>query len=347
MGADYLAGVVEGYYGREWDWALRRQYAGFLKAQGLNTYLYCPKGDAFLRKRWQEPWPEGMRRELEKLAACYGEQGLYWGVGLSPFALYLDYGGSERAALRSRVEQINALGGSLLAILFDDMPGDCPDLAARQAEIVADIAAWTTASRLLVCPTYYSFDPVLERFFGAMPAHYWESLGAALDPGIDLFWTGNSVCSPAISCADISRIAGLMGRAPLLWDNYPVNDGERGSRFLNLAPLPGRDPDLGGVLRGHLCNPMNQGLLSRLPLLGLARLYGRETGDLESLVSADLAAQLHQDMADFQSLGLDEMGEKRCLELAARYDEFDDPAASEVSAWLKGEYTFDPACLTG
>jgi hypothetical protein len=137
---------VEGFYGREWSWELRRDYAGFLHALGLNTYLYCPKSDPFLRKRWRENWPESTRRSLIQLGEVYRQCDLLWGVGLSPFALYLDYSRTQRARLKARIGEINDLGGSLLAVLFDDMPGDCPDLAVRQGEIVADIRAWSGRS---------------------------------------------------------------------------------------------------------------------------------------------------------------------------------------------------------
>ena len=39
-------------------------------------------------------------------------------------------------------------------------------LAQRQADIVADVCRWLPGVRILVCPTYYSFDPVLEKYFG-------------------------------------------------------------------------------------------------------------------------------------------------------------------------------------
>ena len=62
------------------------------------------------------------------------------------------------------------------------MPGDSSSLAQRQAEIVQDVQAWSDANHIIVCPTYYSFDPVLERFFGNRPDDYWEDLGRLLPP---------------------------------------------------------------------------------------------------------------------------------------------------------------------
>ena len=336
-----LLGVIEG------TWALRRNYADFLLEQDLNSYLYCPKSDAWLRKNWQQDWPGDIWGALAETAAHYRGKALNFGVGLSPFALYQQYDAAARRALRDKVRRIDALGGNILAILFDDMPGDCADLAARQAEIIADVKAWTAAEAILACPTYYSFDPVLEQFFGSRPDGYWESLGELLDSEVGLFWTGNRVCSETISRADIQQIAALLGRAPVLWDNYPVNDGAKASRFLHLEPLPGRDPDLPDAVAGHFCNPMNQGSLSRYPLTGLAMLYGARPTALEELVSAKLAGRLLADQPRFEKQGLDGMSGSEREELAVIYSGYDEAAADEVADWLRGEYSFDPACLTG
>lgn len=342
-----LRGVVEGFYGREWRWQDRRSYAGFLRDIGLNAYIYCPKGDPFLRKRWREEWPAETAAELACTAGEFRAQGLSWGVGLSPFALYQDYSPAARRALRQRVTRLRDLGGNILAILFDDMPGDAPDLAARQAEIVADVQAWSDVEHLLVCPTYYSHDPVLEQHFGQRPPGYWRDLGHALGEGVGVFWTGNRVCSDAIAGDDLASISAELGRAPVLWDNYPVNDGARASRFLHIEPLPNRSPDLAQAAAGHFCNPMNQAWLSRYPLTGLATLYGAQPMTLADIFPPELAALLGRDAEVFQQRGLDQLDAGDVEALCRDYGRLDHPAAAEVVAWLRGEYAFDPACLTG
>ncbi|MEE4192450.1 MAG: beta-N-acetylglucosaminidase domain-containing protein [Halieaceae bacterium] len=340
-------GVIEGFYGREWSWGSRREYAAYLQALGLDTYLYCPKGDAYLRKRWQEPWPAATAGALAQLAAHYRDSGLNFGVGLSPFALYQDYSAASRDALRRRLAEIDAVGGNCLALLFDDMPGELDDLAARQAEIVADVLAWSGAEWLVVCPTYYSYDPVLEQFFGARPTRYWEDLGNSLDLAVDVFWTGNKVCSTTVCADDLAEITRQLQRKPVLWDNYPVNDGARASKFLHLAPLPGRSKDLDGALHGHLCNPMNQAELSRFPLGGLAALYGGQAPEMDALYPTALAELLARDQELFEEQGLDAIDAPARERLAAEYRQTGVPAGLEVAAWLRGEYAFDPACLTG
>eukprot|EP01035_Chromulina_nebulosa_P061879 gene61879-84621_t len=95
--------------------------------------------------------------------------------------------------------QLDSLGLSDLGVFFDDMKGDLPELAARQIEIAHWIAERSTASRVIVCPSYYTDDPVLDRVFGQRPRNYLEDLGAGLDPALHLMWTGEEVCAREVS----------------------------------------------------------------------------------------------------------------------------------------------------
>jgi hyaluronoglucosaminidase len=346
---EFLTGVIEGYYGRAWPPELRLAYADYLCRAGLNTYIYCPKGDPYLRKQWQHDWPAGQWQDLTHLSAHYRRAGIHWGVGLSPFELYRHYGAQERQQLQRKVESMAPLEAPVLAILFDDMPGELDALAARQAEIVTDVCRWSPGTRIMVCPTYYSFDPVLEKYFGKMPSQYWPQLGRELPDSVDIFWTGNRVCSESIVADDIRAITGQLGRRVMLWDNYPVNDGAVRSNFLYCEPLSQRGSDLRPLLSGHLCNPMNQGLLSLPALSGLAQLYGATAlgdDDLGAILGPRTWEKLRQDQQLFRQEGLAGLGEERCAALAAQYSVLPGPAAQEVAGWLRGEYHFDPACLT-
>ena len=327
----------------------RRAYADYLRAGGLNTYIYCPKGDAYLRRHWRENWPEEAWNELKDLSSAYARKGINLGVGLSPVELYRDYGTKQRGQLRRKVERLAALSAPLIAILFDDMPGDLDSIAQRQADIVADVCHWLPGTRVLACPTYYSYDPLLEQYFGKMPPDYWQQLGALLPANVDIFWTGERVCSTSIDAAHLRSITEQIGRPVTLWDNYPVNDSATRCEFLYTGKLSGRQAGIRPYLRGHLCNPMNQGLLSLPALAGLSELYG--TGGLGD----DLLAQvlepatwekLSRDRDLFQCEGLAGMGEERRLRLVNEYSQLPGPAAREITGWLRGEYAFDPACLT-
>ena len=89
---------------------------------------------------------------------------------------------------------------------------------------------------------------------------------------------------------------------------------------------------------------------SLMALTGLSSLYRdkapEETTWLTQLYGRETYEQLQRDSDDFETLGLSGMGHRRCRELALLYGGFPGSAAREVAGWLRGEYTFDPACLT-
>jgi protein O-GlcNAcase/histone acetyltransferase len=52
--ADFLAGVIEGFYGQPWSPAERFELFDWMAGWGLNTYLYAPKDDLKHRAIWRE-----------------------------------------------------------------------------------------------------------------------------------------------------------------------------------------------------------------------------------------------------------------------------------------------------
>jgi hyaluronoglucosaminidase len=122
-------GVIEGFFGKPWDWPARLSGVDFLRDWGYQFYVYAPKADPFLRRRWREPMPEETLRHLSELCMHGAANGISIGVGLTPFEIYLNYDQDARIALRAKVRQINNTGATMLCILFDDMRGDIEDCA--------------------------------------------------------------------------------------------------------------------------------------------------------------------------------------------------------------------------
>ncbi len=348
-------GVIEGFFGRPWPWAERRACAEFLAGEGYHFYIYAPKGDACLRRHWQRDWPGDQWRELLRLRQQCADQGIAFGLGLSPLELYRESPAPARAALTQKIQRLNTLAPDILCLLFDDMRGDLPELAARQIDLAHCAAEVSSARRLILCPTYYSTDPVLEKVFGARPEGYWEELGSGLRPSIDLFWTGPRVCSDQYPADHLAEVTRLLGRKPFLWDNYPVNDSTQRAPRLLLRAFGADRAQLAPLLAGHAVNPMNQPRLSRIPLATLPRAYreGNAYDPKQALASACLAqcpaamaTRLQEDLALLQDSGLEALDTRQREALRARYREFDHPAARELLDWLDGAYAFDPACLT-
>jgi hyaluronoglucosaminidase len=341
-------GLIEGYYGEPWSDEARERVIAELAPHGYRFFIYAPKADAYLRRRWREPLPPQSEARLRKLAEHCRGLGVSFGVGLSPYEAYRDFDIETQVALAKKLDAIDAIGVDTLAILFDDMRGDVAELALTQGMILHWIAARTKARRVVTAPSYYTDDPILDRIFGQRPDNYLEELGRVLDPAIDIFWTGEEVCSREYSVGHLARIEALLGRKPFLWDNYPVNDGPRMSQFLHLRGFTGRPAAIGAHIAGHAINPALQPTLTLIPALTLAECYARGAdyayGEAflraaEVVLGPPLARALHQDLSILQDVGLDRLG-PRAKELRERYARFDHPGAREVLDWLGGKYRF-------
>ncbi|MGH7483743.1 MAG: beta-N-acetylglucosaminidase domain-containing protein [Longimicrobiales bacterium] len=344
--ADVELGIIEGYYGKPWSWREREEAATFLAGHGYRFYLYAPKADPWLRRRWQEPHADDVAAGLAALAARCREAGMRFGVGLSPYDAHHGYDDAARDALARKLAFFDDIGADDVAVLFDDMRGDLPDLADRQAAIVADAAALTGAGRIIVCPSYYSDDPVLDRVFGRRPDRYLERLGEALDPAIEVFWTGEEVCSRELSVGHLRRVADQLDRKPFLWDNYPVNDGQRMSQYLHLRGFTGRPAAIAAEVAAHGINPALQPTLTCIPALTLADCYrlaeAYSYGEAfaaaaVTVLGEELGRLVREDLLTLQDVGLDRLDEK-ATSLRERYAGLDHPGAREIIAWLDGEY---------
>ena len=342
-------GVIEGYFGRPWRHEDRKRVLTQLRELGFSWFHHAPKADPFLRRRWRERHPPAALAELADLSAHCRSLGMRFGIGLSPYELYRDYAGSAKADFVAKLRALDEVGIDDLAILFDDTRGDVPDLAAREAEIVDAALATTRASRVVMCPTYYSDDRMLDVVFGERPSGYLDELGRRLDPGVGVYWTGEEICAREFSVGHLARVAESLRRKPILWDNYPVNDGPQMSRFLHLRGFTGRPSAIGTHLAAHAINPALQPCLTLLPAATLVASYreGPAYGYMRAfreaarmLAGAELAAMLEEDLHALQDLGIDQLGDKR-LRLRQRYLALDHPMAAEVVRWLDRADTVD------
>jgi hyaluronoglucosaminidase len=339
-------GVIEGFFGLPWSWRERAETVSFLAPHGYRFYLYAPKADAYLRRQWQQLHSDAEMAALARFAAHCRALGVRFGIGLSPFELHLQPGGAWQEPLARKLAHLDALRPDDLAILFDDMRGDLPDLARRQAAIVDFAAERSRASRILVCPSYYSDDPILDVAFGARPDAYLRQLGCLLDPAIAIMWTGPEVCARELTPGHLVRVTEEIGRKPFLWDNYPVNDGARMSQHLHLRGFTGRPAAIAPHIAAHGINPASQPVLSRIPALTLAASYKQGGGydyvasfrrAARDVMGDELAALIERHLLALQDRGLDRLGSRKET-LKAAFARFDHPAAREVVTWLEGRW---------
>lgn len=337
-------GVIEGRFGRLWSWEDRTRVMATLAGAGYSFYHYGPKADRHLRREYRTPHPPAEFQALCRFADACREHGVRFGTALTPMDATQFVDSTTRATLTDRVRALAQTGLNDFAILFDDLRGDVPGLIEAQADVVHFCADMLPNARIFFCPTYYSDDPVLDRVFGTRPPNYLDRLGRLLDPSIRIYWTGEEVCSREITPGHLRNVADRLGRPICLWDNYPVNDGARMSRFLHLRAFTGRSARLTPWLSGHAINPAIQPFLSCLPALTLPRLYaegddycyGAAFGDAARLLLGDeLAAMVEADLLTFADSGWERIDGRRAA-MTERYAAIDHPAAREIIHWLEG-----------
>jgi hyaluronoglucosaminidase len=349
----FIFGVIEGFFGKTWSWADRLIWAKFLSKIGGNLYIYAPKKDPFLRRCWREPIDLQHLAQLTTCRSAYRTAGVGFGVGITPFDVQHGLSLTDRDALNAKINQLNELELDYLAILFDDMRGDFPGLADSQLEIIDRITNISNAQKFAICPTYYSNDPVLEKVFGNRPQNYWEKM-RSIDRNIDIFWTGEKVCSNEYSSEHLESVQNRFDRPVLLWDNYPANDGKRLTTRLHFNGIGQRDASIKDGCVGQLMNPMNQPFISRITVSTMARLLksGIKTPplnchlEIRDLAAPDLAELMIRDSQQFALEGLERLSESDRASLCQQYSRFKEPMAIEIVDWLNGEYAFDPSCLT-
>ncbi len=339
-------GIIEGFYGPTWSWEQRRELIAQTASHGYDCYIYAPKSDGALRREWAVPFSKAWLQQVSQFATYCRQMEVQFGIGFSPYGLHQLFDDTAQRTLSSRLNQLKELKLDHLAILFDDMPSS-PNLAKVQAHIVNTIVATGVASGFSVCPSYYSDDVVLDKVFGVRPPHYLQHLCKQLDPAIDIFWTGEEVCSRQFGVNHLERTADLLGRKPLLWDNYPVNDGPRMSSHLHLRAFTGRPASIEPYISGHYINPALQPTLTLIPALTLALSY--EQGDdydygrafdwaATQVCGSKLAAFLKEDILQLHDAGITKLSTEQLATLRLRYSVFNHPAATEVVRFLDGQY---------
>jgi hyaluronoglucosaminidase len=265
-------GLIEGFYGRPWSWDERERLMVVLAMHGLTAYMYAPKDDPLHRHLWREPYPAGAMDRFEALGILAAKLGVTSCFGISPF---LDFDFSTDAdyqALLSKARAFADRGFPCVGILADDIEFEADvtmdgTLGKRHADLsnrlLADLRADHPDVRFWFTPTVYSDERLADNPGGE---DYLEAV-AALDPSVEVLWTGRKTSSSTMTAADMATVTALVGRKPLIWDNYWANDGGDGffGRIL-AAAFSGRGPDLPPAVAGIAHNPSIQGSLDRLTL---------------------------------------------------------------------------------
>ncbi|MEV7617284.1 beta-N-acetylglucosaminidase domain-containing protein [Streptomyces sp. NPDC089799] len=272
-----VRGITEGFYGAPWTREQRLAQLDFMGRTKQNRYLLAPGDDAFRQARWREDYPTAQREDFRALAERAAANRVLLGWAVAPGQSMCLSSASDRKALLRKVDAMWDLGFRAFQLQFQDVSytewgcsadraryGRGPAAAARAHAEVAGELADALARRhpgsapLSLMPTEYYQEGSTD---------YRTALASALDPRVEVAWTGVGVLPRTITGREISGARAAFAHPLITMDNYPVNDWEPGRIFL--GPYAGREPAVAHG-SGLLAHAAQQGALSRIPLFTAA-----------------------------------------------------------------------------
>lgn len=346
-------GIIEGFYGKSYTFEQRSSLIEYLKQHLYNFYIYAPKEDRSLRTRSFKFETNEKILHLALLSKQYQSAHLDFGLAFSPLDLVLNYKDKKDQFLTYLLDYLTAVKPNIVALLFDDMKKLDENLGKLQNEIIKDVYALlrNKIKRFIVCPSYYTFDPILDLVFGKRPKNYFNDLIKDLPANIDIFWTGNKVISENITQEDILKANTIFKRKVFIWDNYPVNDGKKISNYLNLKPFK-RDC-LAEVTTGHAVNPMLEFELNKIPLITLPLIYQNLLPEQIESIWLKKIMSIFKEKTDINKVlnlltvkGLQNLNADELEYLKAICKPTDNIYLQEILDFLNNKYVFDPNCLT-
>ena len=278
---DFISGVLEGFYGRPWTMRQRLELFSWMKAWGMNTYMYGPKDDLKMRAVWRDFYSHNELQDLRTLLKACHKNDIAFVYTIAP-GLDIGYANpKDTEALKHKISQLLDEGVKHFCILFDDIPFQMQQedkahfgsFAKAQAYVSNELFKHIcnkVKGLFLFCPTDYCARMAKP---SVKNSEYLQELGKHLDKSIDIFWTGPEIVSETITSASIRELSKVLKRKPLIWDNFHANDYD--VRRVYLGPFTGRPNTIRREVRGVLSNPNNEFEANFIPLRTLS-LYAKQ-----------------------------------------------------------------------
>jgi hyaluronoglucosaminidase len=286
-------GVIQGNYGRPFNHDQRTRLIEFIAAHGFNAYVNAPKDDPYQRQAWRAQYP------ADKLAQFAAEIQIARGLGVEwipaigpdrprhPRALPAGVRSSgqicfscapDRRALIAKLAPFWSAGARTFMVGFDDFAETLVHARDRARfgrgpraygeanayllnAIDAALRRRGDSARLITVPADYS---------GTDDSDYLRGLRSRLRAGIQVMWTGPQVRSRDFSPRQARADARLVGRRPVVWDNWINNDGSPPDSHglptrVFLGPYR-RHSGIAGDVQGFFLNAATEPDLNPLPL---------------------------------------------------------------------------------
>lgn len=260
-------GVVEGFYGEPWSHQTRLSLIDFYGRFKMNYYIYGPKDDPYHSSPyWREMYPAEEAEEIRELVEACKRNRVHFVWAIHP-GKDIQWNDTDLQNLVNKFEAMYQLGVRAFAVHFDDIEGAgaSPYPQTELMNILNEefVKVKGDVEPLIVCPTEYTrlWANPTER--GSLVIY-----GNELDPSVDVFWTGDAVCSNMTE-STMEWISSRIKRPALFWWNFPVTDYAR--HIVMQGPVYGLASTMDDTkTRGIVSNPMEHGEASKLALYSTA-----------------------------------------------------------------------------
>ena len=293
-------GVIEGYYGVPYNAEVTKDLFRFMARYKMNTYMYGAKSDPYHTRYWDEPYPETLTAEQQRIG--YLSQDMLRDIVTVAHAskvnfIWAIHPGNDFTDPRSKdvidriiskFQSMYDLGVRQFGVFVDDVgvPYDRPSQqlsADRLTQLQNSVdQRWNSnpaaapadmVKPLQFVPQLYAYSwTTKERAQG-----FFESL-AGTPAKVDIYITGAAVWTVPNS-RDLELVSGWLGRDVAWWWNYPCNDNDMTKLFpmdmytnfhdeTNIANDARMEPALKGAAT-LIANPMQQGEVSKIALFSM------------------------------------------------------------------------------
>ncbi|HEX4692843.1 MAG TPA: beta-N-acetylglucosaminidase domain-containing protein [Solirubrobacteraceae bacterium] len=279
-------GVIEGYYGipskpQPWTHGERTRLIKWMALHGFNAYVHAPKADPYQTTLWRDPYSAVLQRNFTKEIELAASLGVQWIPSFSPARGHVDDPkricfscAADMDAMLAKLKPFMDAGSRTVMVSFDDIerqlgPPDASVYGARFPGTPADYQfARATAdflnTLLTRLPPGTGLLTVLPDYAGTTDSPFLQGIReGGLNAAIGVMWTGPTIRASNFTVAEANSYAQLIGRTPIVWENWVTRDFVPTRLFL--GPFNG-NPDLVGSVQGFFFNPMNEPDLNMLPL---------------------------------------------------------------------------------
>lgn len=286
-------GIVEGAYGPTWTHFERARVLRWMPEHGFNAYVHAPKDDLYQRTNWRDPYPEAEQRDFGREIRLAKRLGVQWIPNLSPALPLIPTPAvpsrppsrdlcfscpDDVEAVVEKLRPFTEAGSRTVMISFDDVakvmthPEDLAEYGDGDEAFGRANGDFLTRLRKRLSQLHPGIRvlTVGADYSGTADTDYLRGLRSTLAPGIGVMWTGTEVPSQHWKPADAAAYGKLIGRRPLVWDNWTDDDTAGnatpfGTARLFLGPYI-REPGTARAVGGFFFNPANEADLNLLPL---------------------------------------------------------------------------------